>query len=76
VVTETGDSALIVGETGQVVAPRNPAALADAIISSLAAERAENGRRARRRILDNFSVERMTAQTAAAITAIQSRETV
>ena len=67
VVTDTGDSALIVGETGCVVEPRNPSALAGAIISRMERDREEWGRRARSRIQENFSVERMTAQTERAI---------
>jgi glycosyltransferase involved in cell wall biosynthesis len=67
VVTDTGDSAAIVAETGFVVEPRNPAALCAAIISSLERDRAEIGRRARARIIENFSVERMRRQTEGAI---------
>ncbi|HEX8135981.1 MAG TPA: glycosyltransferase [Pyrinomonadaceae bacterium] len=67
VVTDTGDSALIVGEAGRVVAPRDPASLAEAIISSLDKRSVETSARARRRILENFSVERMAAETERAI---------
>jgi glycosyltransferase involved in cell wall biosynthesis len=67
VVTDTGDSALIVGETGLVVEPRNPALLFDAIISCMQRERDEWGSLARARIVERFSVERMTAQTEHAI---------
>jgi glycosyltransferase involved in cell wall biosynthesis len=67
VVTDTGDSALIVGETGRVVAPRDPRALAAAIISSLETESVETGAKARARILENFSVERMAAETERAL---------
>jgi glycosyltransferase involved in cell wall biosynthesis len=76
VVTDTGDSALIVGETGCVVEPRNPSALAGAIISLMEKDPQERGRRARARILENFSVERMTAETERAITAAASGETI
>jgi glycosyltransferase involved in cell wall biosynthesis len=69
VVTDAGDSALIVGETGFVVEPRNPSALAGAIISCMDKDRQALGRRARARILENFSVERMTALTERAIRA-------
>jgi glycosyltransferase involved in cell wall biosynthesis len=67
VVTDTGDSALIVGETGRVVAVRDPSALASAIISSLDRKSSETSARARRRILENFSVERLAAETERAI---------
>jgi glycosyltransferase involved in cell wall biosynthesis len=76
VVTDTGDSALIVGETGLVVEPRNPSALARAIISLMEQDPQERGRRARARILENFSVERMTAETERAIKAAASGETI
>lgn len=76
VVTDTGDSALIVGETGRVVEPRNPSALASAIISLMEKDPQERGRRARARILENFSVERMAAETEKAISAAAPCETV
>lgn len=69
VVTDTGDSALIVAETGKVVAPRDPASLAEAISSSLDERSADVSARVRRRILENFSVERMAAETERAISA-------
>lgn len=67
VVTDTGDSALIVGETGAVVEPRNPSALCAGIISLMEKDTDAAGRRARARILENFSVERMAAETERAI---------
>jgi glycosyltransferase involved in cell wall biosynthesis len=67
VVTDTGDSALIVGEVARVVAPRDPAALAAKIISSLEEEGDETSARLRARILENFSVERMAAETERAL---------
>jgi glycosyltransferase involved in cell wall biosynthesis len=73
VVTDTGDSALIVGEAGRVVAPRDAEALAAQIISCLEEERPEAGARARARILENFSVERMAAETETAILRLNER---
>jgi glycosyltransferase involved in cell wall biosynthesis len=67
-VTDVGDSALIVGATGEVVPPRDPARLADAWRRLLSLDDA--GRRQRRaackaRIAENFSratmVDRMAA---------------
>jgi glycosyltransferase involved in cell wall biosynthesis len=59
VATDIGDARLIVGDTGLVVTPQSSAALA-AAIRILAAEsaslRAERGRRARERIVENFSM--------------------
>ncbi|HEX8775521.1 MAG TPA: glycosyltransferase [Pyrinomonadaceae bacterium] len=76
VVTDTGDSALIVGETGTVVEPRNPSALFAAIVSLMEQDPEERGRRARARILENFSVERMAAETERAIRDIAAGETI
>lgn len=65
VVTDVGDAAMIVGETGWVVPPRDPERLADAIERAYAEWRSSpkqwSGRRgaARDRIVQNFSLERM-----------------
>jgi len=62
VVTDVGDSAMIVGQTGKVVAPKNPDALADGIIELLklpAEKRHELGRKARQRIRDHYSLEKI-----------------
>jgi glycosyltransferase involved in cell wall biosynthesis len=60
VVTDVGDSAWIVSDTGRVVPIKNPQALAAAwqeIIELDAPARAELGKAARQRIIDNFSLE-------------------
>jgi glycosyltransferase involved in cell wall biosynthesis len=60
VVTDVGDSAWIVSDTGRVVPIRNPQALADAwqeIIDLDAVARAELGATARKRVVDNFSLD-------------------
>jgi glycosyltransferase involved in cell wall biosynthesis len=67
VVTDTGDSALIVGEVGRAVAPRDPQALSAALISCMEKNFREMGAQARTRILDNFSLERMIEETERAI---------
>jgi glycosyltransferase involved in cell wall biosynthesis len=59
VVTRVGDAAALVGDTGRVVAPREPAALAAAWAAELAApptERAGRGAAARARIEAEFSL--------------------
>ena len=65
VVTDVGDSAHLVGDTGKVVSPKNPEALADAwqqLIALGEAERRECGMAARCRIEKNFSLPAMAAR--------------
>jgi glycosyltransferase involved in cell wall biosynthesis len=60
VVTDVGDAAHLVGDTGFVVPPKNPRALAEGLkkaVSMSAAERTARGTAARRRILSHFSIE-------------------
>lgn len=64
VTTDVGDAATIVGETGWVVTPRNPHALASAIEQALSTRLDSRQwqlrrRAARERVADNFSIERM-----------------
>ncbi len=62
VVTDVGDSANIVGETGFVVPPRDPQALAKAWMNLLQIsfdDRCRLGEKARNRIIDNFSLEKV-----------------
>ena len=66
VTTDVGDAALIVGDTGWVVPPRNAQALADGILAALSArEDASCWKRkqqaARQRVVDHFSIQRMVA---------------
>jgi glycosyltransferase involved in cell wall biosynthesis len=67
VTTDVGDAALIVGDTGWVVPPRDPKALADAIGTALLehAERPTDwsmrGRAARERVAGHFGIESMVA---------------
>jgi glycosyltransferase involved in cell wall biosynthesis len=62
VVTDVGDSALIVGKTGLVVPPGDPSALTDAVIQMLSNKdlRTELGKKARIRIDGNFSLQQIT----------------
>lgn len=70
VVTDVGDSARIVGETGSVVPPRAPEQLASALLSVLAIDRTarrEQGLLARRRIEERFNVRALFENTRAAL---------
>jgi glycosyltransferase involved in cell wall biosynthesis len=67
VVTDVGDCAHLVGDSGRVVPAENPQALADAIVqlASMSHEvRAALGARARARIAGEFSLEQITRQFA------------
>jgi glycosyltransferase involved in cell wall biosynthesis len=70
VVTDIGDSAVIVGNTGTVVPPSDPAAMADAWREHIDRPRAELkaiGARARARIEANYTVPRMVRATETAL---------
>jgi glycosyltransferase involved in cell wall biosynthesis len=65
VVTDVGDSAWVVGDTGKNVPPRDSAALAsaiDSLVTTGGPDRAALGRRARERIVRNFSLDHIVAQ--------------
>lgn len=70
VVTDTGDSALVVGDTGYVSAPRNAEALAAALMSCLKEDRKALGMKARRRIIEHWSIERLVEGTERVIKAL------
>jgi glycosyltransferase involved in cell wall biosynthesis len=60
VATNVGDSAYIVGDTGIIVPPRDPNALAQAwekLLSLSLEERIQFGNKARKRIMDNFDLQ-------------------
>lgn len=70
VVTDVGDSAIIVGDSGEIVAPRQPQALAEGLKTMV--ERIEKNRvalrkRARDRIVMQFSLEHMVSKTEKAL---------
>jgi glycosyltransferase involved in cell wall biosynthesis len=61
IATNVGDAAVIVGESGLVIPPGDPEALANAIRSLMREpreRRAERARQARARIVENYSLER------------------
>ncbi|CAG0984276.1 Putative glycosyltransferase EpsF [Burkholderiales bacterium] len=71
VVTDVGDAALILGDLGWIVPPRNPRALADAWIAALAQDRRPGIReRRRRRIEENYNLELMIDRTEQALSAL------
>jgi glycosyltransferase involved in cell wall biosynthesis len=64
-VTDVGDSAIVVGDTGLVVPPRDAAALADAVLRLLELpvdERQALGLRARARIMRHYSLTDVAAR--------------
>ncbi|WP_448525702.1 glycosyltransferase [Parathermosynechococcus lividus] len=65
VVTDVGDSARIVGSSGEVVPPRNPEVLAAGLVRLLdrLGHEPDLGHRARQRVVAEFSVERMLERT-------------
>lgn len=63
VVTDVGDCSYLVGETGKVVPPKDPGALALAWEEMLGEDLKEMGKRARERILEHFTVEKMVDET-------------
>jgi glycosyltransferase involved in cell wall biosynthesis len=61
IATAVGDAPIIIGDTGVIVPPRDPGAFADAaraLMRESRDQRAERGTRARRRIVENYSLER------------------
>jgi glycosyltransferase involved in cell wall biosynthesis len=65
VATDVGDSAHVLGDTGRVVPPRDPEALAAAWKSLLAIPRGVRqtlGERGRQRVIEHFSLEAVVHQ--------------
>jgi len=70
VATDVGDSKRIIGDTGDIVQPRDPQALAAALYRMFlmdGAERVRQGQRARDRIIQHFSLERLIRETSSAL---------
>jgi glycosyltransferase involved in cell wall biosynthesis len=64
-VTNVGDSRNVVGDTGWVCPPHDPAEFAKALMSATESrgDLAERGRRARERVIAEFSIDRLTSVT-------------
>jgi glycosyltransferase involved in cell wall biosynthesis len=62
VATDVGDSAWLMGNTGEVVPPHEPVALANAM-GKLLARRPRTAIQVRQRIVEQFSVEKLVADT-------------
>jgi glycosyltransferase involved in cell wall biosynthesis len=63
--TDVGDCALLIGETGRIVPPRDPQALANALRELVGMNREDRGRlgrAARERVETHFSILEITAQ--------------
>lgn len=63
VVTDTGDSKSIVGDTGLVVPSRNPQALCDSWLQILSMNKSHLSMMARRRIVENFTTQKLYERT-------------
>lgn len=74
VVTRCGDGPRLVGETGVVVPPGDPNALAGAWRAMAAGDRSRLGMAARARVVAEFSVEQLVQRTAAALAALLERD--
>ncbi len=70
VVTDVGDASIVVGDTGWVCPPHDPAELARALTGATGSRRAlaAHGKRARQRVRTEFSIERLTSSTSQTLT--------
>jgi glycosyltransferase involved in cell wall biosynthesis len=75
IVTSVGDSALIVGDFGVVLPPRDPDALGSAIMACASELHAHPAAGARRRIVDNFGLDSMVDRTIALLEPLRSSAT-
>ena len=74
VVTDVGDSALIVGDHGLIVSPRDPDALARAVLRQVESLPASGHSAARQRIVDHFSLDASIERTLLLLRQIQDRQ--
>jgi glycosyltransferase involved in cell wall biosynthesis len=72
VVTDVGDSRWLVGDTGIVVPPKDPSALADGLSRCFHQLRKESAPNPRQRILNELDVQRLVSQTEHALAMVVS----
>ena len=63
VVTDVGDSKMIVGKLGQVVESNNVESLQEGLVALLQSDYKAIGEKARERIIQNFSIAKMVKKT-------------
>lgn len=63
IVTDVGDSKMIVGECGMVIPPNDEQRLYDAIMQMVKCDRKYLGKQSRKRIKENFSIDAMVKNT-------------
>jgi glycosyltransferase involved in cell wall biosynthesis len=73
VATDVGDAAVIIADSGRVVPPGRPDLLADAIADLAAVDRSDLGRRARHRIVRDYSTKALADRTASALLEMTGR---
>jgi glycosyltransferase involved in cell wall biosynthesis len=71
VVTDVGDSAWLVGDTGIVVPPNDPQALADGLKECMSVLASQQRPDTRARIAENFSLAQLVNRTAAALATLE-----
>jgi glycosyltransferase involved in cell wall biosynthesis len=79
IATDVGDARLIIGETGMLVPPSQPAVLAAAILAWLARpapERARAGALARQRVIAHYSIDAIVARYAEIYRSVIATKTV
>jgi glycosyltransferase involved in cell wall biosynthesis len=74
VVTEAGDAAVVVGDTGFVSPSGNPRALAASLMSCIESDRKDLGLKARQRIEEHWSIRRLAEETERVILALPQNE--
>ncbi len=67
VATSVGDAAEVLGNVGMIVPPRDPVALAQALLATIAARSPALGTRCREHVVRQFGVERLLTSTAVAL---------